>query len=709
MTAAALLCDKAASAFAESLASGSAVAQLCDEPKADNIDAPPSDRLLCTNSEFLSSLLAGAKGYGWVNAFHGNPGSDDGSKWFGRPYEPDSRNASELEGYSDRNSYYSVAELKPNAAGHRRRTKENFSRLRALVVDDVDEWKRIADPTYMLSTSPGKWQVGVFIDPDDPDAADVGLVDALMSELYRRKMLGDSSGNNLVRYVRLPNGVNEKPRESGHYQTVLEEWHPKQIMSLGDAAAVFGIEIDELRGRAQKANEGGPILLGDGQDKLMAEALQRVITGEEYHESLNRLAASMVASGAAGGAIVNLLRGLMSNVQVDHDERWRARYNDIPRSVDTAMSKFRIAPAALPAGDATKLPLLVQAGLLIRDLKPQLWLVKDWLEDGAMSMIYGPPAAGKSLIAYDIACCVATGTPWHGRAVQRGRAIVVVGEGNAGLAKRVLAWSSENKVPIDTATPLHISTRAIQFLTRESALELVNEIDKIVAETGGDPPALIVIDTVARNFGPGDENSTKDATAFIAVIDELLRNRYRAHVLLVHHTGKDATSGARGSSVFRAAMDQEFSVAPASYGDVIKMKATKMKDAAEPKPLEFRLKQVEVGINDDDEPIVSVVMESVGSPFDEIIYNGMRGPITLGQVLALREGDLAPTAATIAEHFGLTGSSATTSVLRRVQEGGWIEAGANRTARKKISSKAMIMLSKAGLFLGTPDDEPRDE
>jgi len=31
----------------------------------------------------------------------------------------------------------------------------------------------------------------------------------------------------------------------------------------------------------------------------------------------------------------------------------------------------------------------------------------------------------------------------------------------------------------------------------------------------GSSPVLVVIDTVARNFGPGDENSTKDMSTFI--------------------------------------------------------------------------------------------------------------------------------------------------------------------------------------------------
>ena len=52
----------------------------------------------------------------------------------------------------------------------------------------------------------------------------------------------------------------------------------------------------------------------------------------------------MVASGAKGGAIVNMRRGLMDAGLAPKDDRWLSRYNDIPRSVSTAQEKFRPAP-----------------------------------------------------------------------------------------------------------------------------------------------------------------------------------------------------------------------------------------------------------------------------------------------------------------------------------------------------------------------------
>ena len=58
-----------------------------------------------------------------------------------------------------------------------------------------------------------------------------------------------------------------------------------------------------------------------------------IINGADLHESIRDLACKLVRSGMHPGAAVHLLRGLMRASNVPHDERWRERYDDIPRQV----------------------------------------------------------------------------------------------------------------------------------------------------------------------------------------------------------------------------------------------------------------------------------------------------------------------------------------------------------------------------------------
>src|SRR5262249_19627896 len=58
--------------------------------------------------------------------------------------------------------------------------------------------------------------------------------------------------------------------------------------------------------------------------------------GHALHENLRDLAAKLITSGTSGGAAINQLRALMESSAAPRDDRWRARFEDIPRAVATA-------------------------------------------------------------------------------------------------------------------------------------------------------------------------------------------------------------------------------------------------------------------------------------------------------------------------------------------------------------------------------------
>ena len=80
------------------------------------------------------------------------------------------------------------------------------------------------------------------------------------------------------------------------------------------------------------------------------------------------------------------------------------------------------------------------------------------------------------------------------------------------------------------------------------------------AKQADEPVRLIVIDTLNRNFGGADENSTKDMTAFVSNLD-LLRAEHGATILVIHHSGHTNSGRSRGSSVLYGAVDANMQVA----------------------------------------------------------------------------------------------------------------------------------------------------
>ena len=122
----------------------------------------------------------------------------------------------------------------------------------------------------------------------------------------------------------------------------------------------------------------------------------------------------------------------------------------------------------------------------------------------------------------------------------------------------------------------------------------------------------MIVDTVARNFGAGNENDAGDMSKFISNMD-MIRNRWKCSVLLVHHTGHGDNSRARGSSAFKAALDAEYQVTRCE--SLVELKSTKMKDADEPDPLNFELFNVDLGIVDEDgESVNSAILDLTDKP-----------------------------------------------------------------------------------------------
>lgn len=572
--------------------------------------------VVVTNSEFLQEVLAAApRGTTvWVNAFIGNPNSDQ-ANWAGKAYNP-AMHAAEVDNWQRQNTYFSVAAVRAvDGAMHRR--KSHFARLLALVGDDVGIDDMVQAPSWSILTSPGKHQVGILLDTQDPDCSNLELVTRVVTVMAERGFIkADKSGNNAVRYVRLPVGQNQKPRDSGPHDHVVEYWNPEIRYTLEDAAACFGIDLDELRHEQAQAPDAPATMHMGEQDERLRILTANIIRGEALHDSLNMVAASMVASGAKGGAIVNMLRGLMDASLAPKDDRWLSRYNDIPRSVSTAQEKFRPAPPPVIDAETGEIipdkPLFTAVHELLGAIKPIDWLVEGYLEADALGMLYGPSGGGKSFVAVSLACSIATGTPWFNCKVKQGAVFYIAGEGHQGLARRFAAWSKSTGVAITKDTPLFKSNRAVLMLDADAAEKLKAEVKRLVRETGH-VPSFIVIDTLARNFGDGDENKQQDANRFIEAMDEL-RREFGCHVETVHHSGHDSDR-ARGSSVLKAAMDQELWV-KGSNGR-LELQVTKMKDAEMPANRQFKITQLGLGIFDDCEvEITGAYLEIDGNPME---------------------------------------------------------------------------------------------
>jgi hypothetical protein len=223
---------------------------------------------------------------------------------------------------------------------------------------------------------------------------------------------------------------------------------------------------------------------------------------------------------------------------------------------------------------------------------PVDWLIDEMLEAGTLAMLFGASKSGKSFAALDWSACIATGRAWNGRDVAQGPVFYLAGEGKAGIGRRLKAWELHNGVSL-TGAPLHVSKVPAALIDSGNAAAVAEGIAPLVASYG--PPRLIVVDTLARNLGDGEESSNADMGRFIQNLDVLLKARFHAAVLIVHHTGHMEGGRARGASALTAAMDHEFRMEHDPKTGIRQLHVTKSKEAELPDlPMSFCVEHVEL-------------------------------------------------------------------------------------------------------------------
>jgi len=194
---------------------------------------------------------------------------------------------------------------------------------------------------------------------------------------------------------------------------------------------------------------------------------------------------------------------------------------------------------------------------------PPEWVIDKVIEKGSVASLYAEPKAGKSFVGISMMLSIATGMDWYDYTVNKPSGVLYLcGEGEKSIFKRILAWEKNflgeyGKV---RDAKFRVSKRPVRILDDENYEKLLRKAHEVKAELGS--LGLIVIDTLQRNFGSGDENSTSDMNLFIQRIDRL-KFETGACVMLVHHTGHAGNKSngmrrGRGSSVLPASLDSEF-------------------------------------------------------------------------------------------------------------------------------------------------------
>ena len=229
-----------------------------------------------------------------------------------------------------------------------------------------------------------------------------------------------------------------------------------------------------------------------------------------------------------------------------------------------------------------------------------VYLVKDLIPREGLVVIWGPPKCGKSFWTFDLTMHVALGWEYRGRKVKGGAVVYVACEGQQGFRARIEAFRQRH---------LSEETADIPFYLVPAALDLIAEREDLIAairaELGDIKPAAVVFDTLNRSI-QGDENSPQDMTDYIRAAGAV-QEAFGCVAKVVHHCGVEGKRP-RGHTSLTGAADAQIAVKRDKAAGTITATVEWMKDGLEGAEICSHLEAMEVGVDEDGEPITSCVI-----------------------------------------------------------------------------------------------------
>jgi KaiC/GvpD/RAD55 family RecA-like ATPase len=337
------------------------------------------------------------------------------------------------------------------------------------------------------------------------------------------------------------------------------------------------------------------------------------------------------------------------------------------------------------------------------DIQPKLMmptLIKGLLSEGAYSVVYGESGSGKTFAVLDLGLHVALGLPWQDRKTNQRAVVYVAAEGASAVHNRVEAFKRHHaKLCAAARVPFAVVPAQVDLVDPDTDTALLIERIKEAARAIGMPVGLVIIDTLSRAMAGGDENSSQDMGSFVRNTDRI-RAETGAHVLIVHHSGKNRAFGARGHSLLRAATDTEIEVFVDESTGFRQMLIKKQRDLPTDGRILFQLVPIHLGLDQDGDAVTSCVVERVtDNPSATEAKPKAKIPPSARRAFELLQTEIAerPSKPPVSEQVPTGVAGIQESVWRQCCEAGQITETDTPDARRKAFGRAAQALNNAGL------------
>lgn len=240
------------------------------------------------------------------------------------------------------------------------------------------------------------------------------------------------------------------------------------------------------------------------------------------------------------------------------------------------------------------------------------WLVKNLLTRGETAMVAGPSKSGKTFLVLDVSMAIARGVDFFGHKTLPGGVIYQAGEGSRGIKKRLRAYRKHHQIPLSENIPFVLLPARLDLYGSDDPTEDFLEEVKHWSSTFDVPLELIVIDTWATATAGANENDGKDVSVILQRCARIARET-GACVLLVHHMNADGAK-VRGHTSILANLENVLIVRQVegmhdeSNRQLREIVVDKNKDGESGQKIKFVLRSVEIGRDEDGDPVSSCVV-----------------------------------------------------------------------------------------------------
>jgi hypothetical protein len=488
----------------------------------------------------------------------------------------------------------------------------DVTRVRAVWQEDDDgyEGEYPLEPSLVIETSPGRyhryWLVAGEWLADEQGRKDFASVMACMVACYG----SDKGAKDISRCLRMPGFQHRKDLANPHIVRIVggnrRRYTRAQILEAFPPPA------------AATANGHDHHIDGNGSDEH-AELVRQVLTSEKYHPALTSLAWRLVGAEVPGGQVVEHLRGLMLSIPDERrDDRWGARYNEIPTLVASAEKKHANGASERPSRSERKKGngnrKLVATPLSKVKMRAIEWLWLARLAIGKHTTLAGEPGVNKSTLLFWIAAAISMGKDWP------------CGEGKAPVGS-VIFFSAEDGAE-DTIKPrflaaggdaekVHVVTATKDDEGKLSSFTLQHDLEgleRLIDEIGD--VKLVIIDPITSYLGKVDGHSNTDIRSVIEPLHEMA-DRKKVAVLTNSHFAKSGASNKSrashrviGSTAFIALPRVAFAVVEDAEDNGRRLVLhVKNNIAKAPPGLAFRVTELVAGYDDDNQMLSAACIE----------------------------------------------------------------------------------------------------